>query len=65
LKSSLGIEAVGETVYNHYGIPYVKATDLVKNAGKAITVTPDGLVVIADSEITDPGDLELLNRALS
>jgi hypothetical protein len=65
LKSALGIDAGSETVYNHYGIPYVKATDLVRNAGKAITVTPDGLVVISDGEITDGSLLELLNRALS
>ena len=65
LKSSLGIDAGSETPVDHYGIPYVKATELVKNAGKVITVTPDGLVVIADSEITNQNDLELLNRALS
>ena len=65
LKSALGIDAGSETTYNHYGIPYVKATDLVKGAGKVITVTPDGLVVIADSAITDENVLETLNRALS
>jgi hypothetical protein len=61
----LNIDATGETTYNHYGISYVKATDLVKGAGKVITVTPDGLVVIADSAITDENVLETLNRALS
>jgi hypothetical protein len=65
LKSALNIDATGETTYNHYGISYVKATDLVKGAGKVITVTPDGLVVIADSAITDENVLETLNRALS
>ena len=65
LKSALGIDAAGETTYNHYGITYVRATDLVKNAGKVITVTPDGLVIIADSEITDENDLGILYRALS
>ena len=65
LRSALGIEAGEETTYNHYGITYVKATDLVKNAGKVITVTPDGLVVIADSEITGENDLGVLYRALS
>ena len=65
LASALGIKAEGETTYNHYGIPYVKATDLVKAAGKTITVTPDGLVVIADTEITDLNDLGTLYRALS
>ena len=65
LKSALGIDVGGETSYNHYGITYVKATDLVKNAGKVITVTPDGLVIIADSEITSENDLGVLYRALS
>ena len=65
LKSALSIDAGNETTYNHYGIIYVKATDLVKNAGKAITITPDGLVVIADSEITSENDLGVLHRALS
>ncbi len=65
LESALGIKAEGETTYNHYGIPYVKATDLVKNAGKVITVTPDGLVVIADTAVTDENDLGILDRALS
>lgn len=65
LKSALSIDAGSETTYNHYGITYVKATDLVKNAGKVITVTPDGLVVIADSEITSENDLGVLYRALS
>jgi hypothetical protein len=37
----------------------------VQGAGKTITVTPDGLVVIADSAITDENVLETLNRALS
>jgi hypothetical protein len=65
LKSALSIDATGETTYNHYGIPYVKATDLVKKAGKVITATPDGLVVIADAAITDQNELETLYRALS
>ncbi len=65
LSSALGIDATGETTYNHYGIPYVKATDPVKNAGKVITITPDGLVVIADAEITSENDLGILCRALS
>jgi hypothetical protein len=65
LKSALNIDAAGETTYNHYGITYVKATELVRNAGKVITVTPDGLVIIADGAITNESDLELLHRALS
>ena len=65
LKSALGIDAAGETTYNHYGVTYVKATDLVKAAGKTITVTSDGLVVIADQAIQSESDLRTLYRALS
>jgi hypothetical protein len=65
LKSALAIDAGSETTYNHYGITYVKATELVQNASKVITVTPDGLVVIADSAITDENHLEILYRTLS
>ncbi len=65
LKSALNIDAAGETTYNHYGITYVKATELVKAAGKTITVTSDGLVVIADMAIENGDDLETLYRALS
>ena len=43
----------------------VHLIDLVKSAGKTVTVTPDGLVIIADSEITDENDLGILYRALS
>ncbi len=65
LKSALNIDATGEATYNHYGIAYVKATELIKAAGKTITVTPDGLVVIADKTIENGNDLETLYRALS
>ena len=65
LETVLGISAEGETTYNHYGVLYVKATDLVKKAGKVITITSDGLVVIGDSEITDLNDLGMLYRALT
>ena len=65
LETALGISAEGETTYNHYGVLYVKATDLVKKAGKVITITSDGLVVIGDSEITDLNDLGMLYRALT
>ncbi len=67
LRSALGIEATGET-YEHYGVTYVKATELIKAAGKVITTTQDGLVVIADRAVADTisrDDLTVLYRALS
>ncbi len=63
LESALGIKA--DTAYDHYGIPYAKATDLIAAAGKTLTVTPDGLLVIADAPITNESDLRTLYRALS
>ncbi len=64
LKSALGIDATGETV-DHYGIAYVKATELIEATGKTITVTSDGLIVISAEAITDENDLRALYRALT
>ncbi len=63
LASALGIKA--EAAYDHYGVGYVKATDLITAAGKVITTTPDGLIVIADTALTDEDDLCTLYRSLS
>ncbi len=63
LSSVLNIQVTGETV-NHYGIEYVKATDLVAAAGKVLTLTSDGLIVIADTAVTNEQDLTTLYRAL-
>ncbi len=63
LESALGIQAAGET-YDHYGVSYVKATDLIRAAGKVITVTADGLVVIGNEAVTNEEDLRVLYRAL-
>ncbi len=64
LESVLGIEVTGETA-NHYGIAYVKATELVQSAGKVLTLSPDGLIVIADEAITKEEDLTVLYRSLT
>lgn len=68
LLEQFGISCEGETTYNHYGIPYVKATELLLSAGKEITVTTDGLVVItsqADGVVLDEDTLRTLYRALT
>ncbi len=62
--SKLGIDCAGKTVYNHYGVPYVKANELVQNSGKAVTITPDGLLIIANNKITDTEVLDTLYRSL-
>ena len=61
---SLGYDCTGETPYNHYGMQYVKANDIIEQAGKQITLTPDGLVIIADAQITDTDTLRILYRSL-
>ena len=62
---SLGYSCAGETTYNHYGMQYVKANAVIGAAGKQITLTAEGLVVIADELITDEDSLRILYRALS
>ncbi|MBR6644269.1 MAG: hypothetical protein IKL21_00720 [Clostridia bacterium] len=54
------LTAVGE----HYGIKYVMINDAVTASGKVITVSDNGLIVIADSEITDMSVLDVLYKAL-
>ena len=61
---SIGIHCAGAQTVNHYGMQYVQANDLIAAAGKQITQTPDGLVIIADSPITDEDTLRILYRSL-
>ena len=62
---SLGYSCEGETTYNHYGIQYVKANGIIESAGKQITVTQEGLVIIADTVVTDHDTLLILYRSLN
>jgi hypothetical protein len=64
LESTLGISCEGQTTYQHYGIPYVQANDLILAAGKQITYTQEGLVVLADTTIEDEDTLRILYRSL-
>jgi hypothetical protein len=43
---------------------YVQANDLIAAAGRQITQTPDGLVIIADQPITNEDTLRILYRSL-
>ncbi|MBQ9150775.1 MAG: hypothetical protein IJX72_00890 [Clostridia bacterium] len=65
LKSALGIDAGSAETVDHYGVAYVKANDLIEGAGKVITVTSDGLIVVAPAAIEDADLLTTLYRALS
>ncbi len=60
----LGISTEGLTEYDHYGVKYVKADEAVKSAGKVVTTTKTGLLVIADKEITDTKVLDTLYDSL-
>lgn len=64
VASALGIDMSAAERINHYGMDYVKADDLVEGAGKTITVTSEGLVIIADEAVTDASLLYTLYRAL-
>lgn len=64
LTDVLGITCDGETEYNHYGTTYVKANAPVEKSGKTVTVTADGLLVIANEKITDEKVLDTLYRSL-
>lgn len=64
VETALGVSCADQTTYNHYGIPYVQADALIKASGKQITITEDGLVVIADHIIEDKDTLLILYRSL-
>ena len=65
LTATFGIDVSGVETYDHYGVAYVEATQLLKDAGKVITVESNGLVVIADTAITDTNTLKVLYRSLA
>ncbi len=64
LEGTLGLSCAGAQTYNHYGMQYVYANDIIASAGKQITQTQDGLVIIADQTITDLDTLRILYRSL-
>lgn len=52
-------------VYIYNGIEYVRADIQLDEMGKKISYTQDGLIVIADEEITDADILQMLYRSLT
>ncbi|MBR5602216.1 MAG: hypothetical protein IKW24_06245, partial [Clostridia bacterium] len=60
----IGVSCEGLQTFEHYGITYVMPAKAIEAAGKAVTVTADGLIVIAPEAITDKGTLTTLYRAL-
>ncbi len=65
VEHRLGINCEGQKTYDHYGIKYVKADSLIEAAGKKVTVTSDGLLIIANEKILDRKTLDALYNALS
>jgi hypothetical protein len=65
LASALGIDTGNAETVDHYGVAYVKANGLIESAGKTLTVTSDGLMVIASAPVEDADLLTTLYRALS
>ena len=64
LTDILGISCDGETEYDHYGVKYVKANGPVEKSGKVVTITTDGLLIIANEKVTDEAVLDTLYRSL-
>ena len=63
VETVVGVSCEGLTTYDHYGITYVMAAEAIAAAGKTITVSEDGLVVIASAPV-DKSALTILYRAL-
>jgi len=64
VEEIIGISCEGLDTYSHYGITYVMPAQAIAAAGKSVTITADGLVVIASSVIEDADTLTTLYRAL-
>ena len=64
VEEIIGVSCEGLDTYSHYGITYVMPAKAIAAAGKSVTITADGLVVIASSVIEDADTLTTLYRAL-
>ena len=64
VEEVIGISCEGLDTYDHYGITYVMPAEAIAAAGKAVTVSADGLVVISAAAIEDGNILTTLYRAL-
>ncbi len=64
VEEIIGISCEGLDTYSHYGITYVMPARAIAAAGKSVTITTDGLVVISASPIEDADVLTTLYRAL-
>jgi hypothetical protein len=64
VETVIGVSCEGLTTYDHYGITYVMPAEAIAAAGKTVTVSESGLVVIASAPIENGDVLTTLYRAL-
>ena len=64
VEEVIGVSCEGLTTYDHYGITYVMPAEAIAAAGKVVTISADGLVVIASAPVEDADILTTLYRAL-
>lgn len=64
VEEVIGVSCEGLDTYSHYGITYVMPAEAIAAAGKSVTITADGLVVISSSPVEDTDTLTTLYRAL-
>ena len=64
VEKVIGASCEGLDTYDHYGITYVMPAEAIAAAGKAVTVSDDGLVVISSTPIEDQDILTTLYRSL-
>ena len=64
VEEVIGVSCEGLETYDHYGITYVMPAEVIQAAGKSVTISADGLVVISMSPIQDTSILTTLYRAL-
>ena len=64
VENVIGVSCEGLQTYDHYGITYVMPAEAITAAGKAVTISEDGLVVIHTAAVEDKDVLATLYRAL-
>ena len=64
VEEIIGVSCEGLDTYSHYGIIYVMPAKAIADAGKSVTITADGLVIISASPVEDADTLTTLYRAL-
>ena len=64
VEEIMGVSCEGLDTYDHFGITYVMPAEAIAAAGKTITVSEEGLIVISSAAIEDKNVLTTLYRAL-